>query len=290
MNRTHVRNDLRRQSCPACGDAGVGRLGEVSTPPGTEYSSHAITLERTPEIWRCRACGSWFTQNAVPQDVSRNLYATGTSGERWSAEAFEAAKGPELIAEFDRHVGAGTRLLDVGCSTGQLLDYAKARGARTWGVDFSAACREINERKGHRFATALDEFGAERFDVVSAFDVIEHSYDLAGFLANLARLLKPGGKLLVLTGDNGSPSARICTNRWWYVRYPEHIVFPSRRYLGMRPAGLGLERVVRTYASLGYRVPFLRAVRATASLWLRRAYEGLPSIGPDHMLAVLRRG
>jgi hypothetical protein len=58
----------------------------------------------------------------------------------------------------------------------------------------------------------------------------------------------------------------------------------------MRPAGLGLERLVRTYASLGYRVPFLRAVRATAPLWLRRAYEGLPSIGPDHMLAVLRRG
>jgi len=290
LSRTPVRNDLRRQSCPACGDAGIAQLGEVPAPPGSEYSTHAITLERTPEIWRCRACGSWFTQNAVPQDVSRNLYATGTSGERWTAEAFEAAKGPELIAEFDRHVGAGTRLLDVGCSTGQLLDYAKARGATTWGVDFSAACRQVNERKGHHFATALDEFAAERFDVVSAFDVIEHSYDLPGFLAALARLLKPGGKLLVLTGDNRSPSARICRSRWWYARYPEHIVFPSRRYLGMCPAGLGLERLVRTYASVGYRVSFLRSVRATASLWLRHAYEGLPSIGPDHMLAVLRRG
>lgn len=290
MKRTPVRNDLRRQSCPACGDAGIALLGEVSAPTATEYSTHAIALERKPEIWSCRSCGSWFTQNAVPQEVSRALYATGTSGERWTAEPFEAAKGPELIAEFDRHVGAGTRLLDVGCSTGQLLDYAKARGATTWGVDFSAACREVNERKGHRFATALDEVAAERFDVVSAFDVIEHSYDLTGFLAALASVLRPGGMLLVLTGDIGSPSARFCRNRWWYLRYPEHIVFPSRRYLERRPPGLRLERVVRTFASVGYRVPYLNAVRTTVSLWLRHAYEGLPSIGPDHMLAVLRRG
>jgi SAM-dependent methyltransferase len=290
LNRTPVRNDLRRQSCPACGAARIALMGEVPTQPATEYSTHAIALQCRPEIWRCRACKSWFTQNAVPQEVSRELYATGTSGERWTAERFEAAKGPELVAEFDRHVGDGTRLLDVGCSTGQLLDYAKARGAQTWGVDFSAACREVNERKGHRFATALDEVAAERFDVVSAFDVIEHSYDLAGFLAALAGVLKPNGMLLVLTGDVGSPSARICRNRWWYVRYPEHIVFPSRRYLCTQPAGLRLERVVRTFASVGYRVPYLNAVRAAGSLWLRRAYEGLPAIGPDHMLAVLRRG
>ena len=120
--------------------------------------------------------------------------------------------------------------------------------------------------------------------------MIEHCYDLTGFLADLARVLRPGGRLLVLTGDVGSLSARICRNRWWYARYPEHIVFPSRRFLGTRPADLRLERVVPTYASEGYRVPYLRAGRTAASLWLRRAYEGLPAIGPDHLLAVLRRG
>jgi len=290
LSRLLVCNDLRRSTCAACGDARISPIGEVPPQPATEYSTHAITLERAPEIWCCRGCGSWFTQNAVPQEVSRQLYATGMSGERWTAEAFAAAKGAELLAEFDRHVGAGTRLLDVGCSTGQLLDYARARGAQTWGMDFSAACREVNERKGHRFVTALDELTAERFDVVSAFDVIEHSYDVPGFLAALARVLRPGGSLLVLTGDITSLSARLCGNRWWYLRYPEHIVFPSRRFLATRPASLRLERVVRTYASVGYRTPVLRAARTAASLWLRRAYEGLPAIGPDHLLAVMRNG
>lgn len=290
MTRTLVRNDLRRASCPACGARRLAPIGEVPAQTATGYSTHAIELERRPEIWRCLACGSWFTQNAVPEDVSRTLYATGASGDRWTAEPFKEAKGPELLAEFDRHVGAGTRLLDVGCSTGQLLDYAKGRGAQTWGTDFSAACRDVNEGKGHHFATSLEDFGAEQFDVVAAFDVIEHSYDLPGFLASLARALKAGGSLLVLTGDIASFSARLCRNRWWYARYPEHIVFPSRRYFGSLPAGLRLERIVRTYASVGYRVPCPYAARAAASLWLRGAYEGLPAIGPDHLLAVLRRG
>jgi len=284
-----VRNNFLRQYCPACGDPAIAEIGKVPASATVEYSTHKICLERVPEIWKCRACGSWFTQNAVPPDTSQLLYSSGSSGARWAAEPFAQAKGPELIAEFNRHVAARTRILDIGCSTGELLDYAKARGAETCGTDFSAACGEIVRQKGHRFAAALPELGAERFDVVTAFDVIEHIYDLPGFLANVARVLKSGGKLIILTGDIGSIGARICGSRWWYLRYPEHILFPSRWYFGSRPAGLRLERTVRTYASVGYRVPFLHALRAAASLAMRGSYEGLPALGPDHILLVLRR-
>lgn len=280
---------MRRQRCPICGDPTSSALGQVSFAGKTEYSSHQIELELVPEIWKCLACGSWFTQNAVPQEISQALYASGSSGERWTAEVFEKAKLPELIAEVDRHVTTGTRLLDVGCSSGQLLDYAKSRGAETWGMDFSTDCGRVITGKGHRFVSSLADLGAQRFEVVTAFDVIEHLYDAPSFLEDVARLLGPGGKLIVLTGDIASLSARLCGSRWWYLRYPEHIVFPSRRFFRGEPAGFKLERIVRTYASAGYRESPLQVARRALSLLIRRAYEGLPALGPDHMLVVLRR-
>lgn len=289
LTTTPVKNDVRRQNCPACGDPAIVEIGKVPLSGDVEYSTHSIALDRVPEIWRCRACASWFTQNAVPPDRAQFLYASGSSGARWSAEPFEKAKGLELIAEFDRHVTTGTKILDIGCSTGQLLDYAKTRGAETYGVDFSTDCGEMVSGKGHRFSTALSGFDGERFDVVTAFDVIEHVYDLSGFLESAAGILKPGGKLIVLTGDIECLGARICGSRWWYLRYPEHVLFLSRKFFSRRPAGLRLQRLVRTYASVSYRVPFLHALGSAVSLARRAGYEGLPALGPDHMLLVMRR-
>jgi len=289
LTATSVRNDLWREQCPVCGNAVIDQIGKVPVSGDVEYSTHSVVLERVPEIWKCHACGSWFTQNAVPEATALALYASGNSGTRWLAEPFETAKNIELVGEFDRHIGAQTKILDIGCSTGQLLDYAKKRGAVTFGVDFSEACRTIVTEKGHRFAVSLSEFSSERFDVITAFDVVEHLYDFSLFLANVVQILKPGGKLVVLTGDIRSLGARYCGSRWWYLRYPEHIVFPSRDYFKGLVRGLHLERMVRTYASVGYRVAFLPALRTALLLARRGNYNGLPSLGPDHMLVVLRR-
>jgi SAM-dependent methyltransferase len=286
---TPVRNDLRRDQCPVCGLSTITQLGDVPAATGLAYSTHTLELEHAPEIWFCRKCASWFKQNAVTADSARSLYETGSSGERWIAEPFERAKCPELLAEFDRHVNVGTRILDIGCSDGLLLDYAKSRGAETWGVDYSAACGEILLQKGHRFGATLSDVGGERFDVATAFDVVEHVYELPDFFSSVARLLKPGGRLLILTGNVGSLAARLCGSKWWYLRFPEHIVFPSHRFFRSRPAGLRLLRTVRTHASVGYRMPLMRALRRTVSMLVRGTYEGLPALGPDHFLIVLGR-
>jgi SAM-dependent methyltransferase len=287
LTRTPVRNDLWHDHCPLCGHADTAGMGKVPLLEDTVYSTHAVELEKVPEIWKCRNCASWFTQNAVPEATARSLYATGNSGSRWVAEPFEAAKSPELIRELDRHIGAGKTVLDIGCSTGELLDFAKGRGALTSGMDFSESCRPTVTGKGHRFGTSLADFSNERFDVVTAFDVIEHLYDFPGFMESMANLLKPGGKFIVLTGDISSLGARYCGSRWWYLRYPEHIVFPSRRVFDLHASVMYLERTVRTYASVGYRVSFLPALRASISLGVSGRYDGLPSLGPDHMLLTL---
>ena len=70
-------------------------------------------------------------------------------------------------------------------------------------------------------------------DVVLSFEAISHYYDVPGFLDECARVLKPGGRLLVSDGNNGAnPGLRAFTRRLW-VRYE---VGPAGRY-GDREVG-----------------------------------------------------
>jgi SAM-dependent methyltransferase len=125
------------------------------------------------------------------------------------------------------------------------------------------------------------------FDVATAFDLIEHLYDVPGFLQTARGMLRPGGILILLTGDKGSLTARLHRERWWYLLAPEHIVFPSRASY-VRAPGFRLVEAVPTYASRGYVPKPGQWVRALAMAALRRG-SGLPLIRPDHHLLVLQR-
>jgi SAM-dependent methyltransferase len=124
-------------------------------------------------------------------------------------------------------------------------------------------------------------------DLVLAFDLVEHLYDLPRFLREVRSALRPGGRLALLTGDIESGTARRVRQGWWYVRYPEHIVFPSWSYW-QRCDGFTDARRVRTYASRGYRAGALRRAVGLARL-AAGGGNGLPLVGPDHHLVVLTR-
>jgi cyclopropane fatty-acyl-phospholipid synthase-like methyltransferase len=200
--------------------------------------------------------------------------------------AFEQQKPQEIVGELSRLFTAGKEHLDVGCSAGNLLDYAKARGCVTAGVDYSSTTREFIERKGHTWFPSLEALEAKTFDVITAFDLIEHLYDVRAFLHECSRRLRPAGRLVILTGNIESVSARIARQHWWYASYPEHIVFPSIKFF-KECAGYTIERCVPTYASISYRVPVHSRLRGFLSGFLRGRYRGLPALGPDHMLLTL---
>ncbi len=237
-------------------------------------------------MWRCGDCRSGFVQNALREQTARELYGGGDSTARWPAASLEKSKTAEVLAELARLCRPAARLLDVGANTGDLLDFARARGCETAGVEYSAAARAEIGRRGHRVHATLESADGT-YDILTAFDVAEHHYDLPGFLAAVRARLRPGGRLVVLTGDIECAGARICGSRWWYARYPEHIVFPSRGWLARQP-GFALERCLRTYASPDYCVPWRSRLPAIVTLLARGAYRGLPAPGPDHLLATLR--
>lgn len=119
-----------------------------------------------------------------------------------------------LDRAYDRLVGyvePGQRVLDLGCGTGALTLRAAQRGAAVKGIDINSQMLEIAERRAREAGLTqrvdlremgiaeLDKEETESYDIVmSGLCFSELSEDeLAYTLKHVARLLRPGGMLLV---------------------------------------------------------------------------------------------
>jgi len=103
--------------------------------------------------------------------------------------------------------------LDLGCGQGQLMSLAHAMGFRNvLGIDLSAemlaACREVglNVRLGDAIEF-VDGLSSEAFDIVSAFDFVEHlaRNDAFALLRDARRVLRPGGLMFIKVPNAASP-------------------------------------------------------------------------------------
>ena len=106
-----------------------------------------------------------------------------------------------LRAQLDRlPIPPGARLLDAGCGSGRTLDELARRG-RVSGVDTSPEAVAAARRRGHRDVRVARverlPFPDGTFDLVTCLDVVEHTPDDRATLAELRRVTRPGGLLVV---------------------------------------------------------------------------------------------
>jgi SAM-dependent methyltransferase len=92
------------------------------------------------------------------------------------------------------------RILDAGCGSGAMLDEL-ARFGEVWGVEPNPRGVAAAQRAGHRavLRARVEElpFESGSFDLVTCLDVVEHTLDDRAALAELHRVTRPGGRLLV---------------------------------------------------------------------------------------------
>jgi SAM-dependent methyltransferase len=90
-----------------------------------------------------------------------------------------------------------------------------------------------------------------KFDVITAFDVIEHVEEPVRFLGILADKLKPGGDIIISTGNTSAKAWRFLGSRYWYCWYPEHIVFINPAWATGAADKLGLSLIEAAAFSYG---------------------------------------
>ena len=113
-------------------------------------------------------------------------------------------RDPKALRPFE-----GLRLLDIGCGGGLLSEPMRRLGFAVTGVDASernvAIARAHAEAQGldiHYRAATAEQLLAERagpFDVILNMEVVEHVADPGAYLRDCARLLAPGGLMVVAT-------------------------------------------------------------------------------------------
>jgi SAM-dependent methyltransferase len=122
-------------------------------------------------------------------------------------------------------VGQG-RYLDVGCGSGASLGVAQALGWQVAGIEMDAAAAARARRfTGEVWAgDVLDApFASGRFDLVTAFHVLEHVPDPVRVLRRMLEWLAPGGLLVIEVPNAGGLGARLFGRAWSGLELPRHL-------------------------------------------------------------------
>ncbi len=244
-------------------------LEEVHPAELTRIEDVSFSYSFSPEncktfrVVRCASCSHVFCA-PLPSgvvdsyvDVVDEEYLKHAESRRLSADA--------VLRTVEKH-SPGKRLLDVGCATGDFLDVARSRGYSPEGLELSNWSCKIARDRGHTVhQEPLAAFAAHetaRFDVVSLIGVIEHFPDPRAEMANLAALVRPGGVVVIWTGDSSAWLPRVLGRRWWYWQ-GQHIQYFTHRSLSRLAADAGFRHLATT------RYPFA-ATHATLKNSLRR--------------------
>jgi len=105
----------------------------------------------------------------------------------------------DQAAELVRRVGAERDVLEVGCGTGLVLERIAAFARSARGIDLSAGMLERARARGlevERADCAALPFEDASFDVACAFKVLAHVPDFDAAVAEMARVVRPGGHLV----------------------------------------------------------------------------------------------
>jgi len=214
-----------------------------------------IVLPEGP-LLRCRMCGqlvsqvdeSRYRESMQEFDDPRGTTPDARSGPRRDALARRRlARLRALIGKPPDEI----HLLDVGCSSGVFLQSARDAGFRAQGVEPAPRAAATARASGVEVCCGtLDEarFPQHRFDAITLFEVIEHLASPLALLRECHRILKPGGIMLIGTGNTASWTVRSMGARWDYfsiARHGGHVSFfstVSMRILARR-AGFRVARM-----------------------------------------------
>ena len=212
--------------CRVCGEDTVSFLN-LSTDQLDEPFLDGTLRKQLPELKlrRCSRCRCLWANDARHHDgILNDAY------ERVAETYFDVQENDPRYIRFYKELeqlmnqhASGKRILDVGCGEGVFLSTISDEWSKQ-GVEPSAVGASLARQKNLDVAHGLlDTSHQYQVDLISALDVIEHIVDPHHFVESLKQHLRPGGLVLLLTGDAGSYPAKVAGPQWSYLRWCGHI-------------------------------------------------------------------
>lgn len=166
--------------------------------------------------------------------MTRDLWETHAD---WWIAGFTDGVDPEYVEQImpmaAAELAGSRRVLDIGCGDGQISRLAAAQGAQVVGVDPTWNCVRVAAQRGGgpsftRAGAAQLPFADGSFDTVVACLVFEHIDDVDDAIAEVARVLEPGGMFCFFLNH---PILQAPGSVW----VDDHMVDPPEQYWRLGP-------------------------------------------------------
>ncbi|HET7220848.1 MAG TPA: methyltransferase domain-containing protein [Vicinamibacterales bacterium] len=228
---------LEHVSCPLCGGTDYGVIHEaryedekdVDLVQKFRASGDELLIDR---LVQCTACELQYISPRLRGDLIMSSYADGEDEVYVSQVAARVRTFDASLAQIEKLTGGTGRLLDIGTAAGAFLAAAQARGwdaegcePNRWLANWGATRYGVKIRPGGVFE---QDYAPASFDVVTLWDVLEHTTDPKAMLERCLLLLRPRGLLVVNYPDIGSWIARALGRRWLFLT-SVHLHYFTRR-------------------------------------------------------------
>ncbi|MBN2808897.1 MAG: class I SAM-dependent methyltransferase [Deltaproteobacteria bacterium] len=181
-----------------------------------------------PAHYDCYQPGKEKEKNFLEKGVLHSCYGyrhLPRTLPQWLAEAAGRFFYREAIPFYENG-----RLLDIGCGGGKYLLAMQRLGWRAEGVEFNAGAVQTCRQSGlDVFLGELHDarFADNSFSVVTARHVLEHVAEPVAFVAEIFRILAPGGLMVLKTPNSKALARKWFGSKWFPNEVPRHLILYS---------------------------------------------------------------
>jgi ubiquinone/menaquinone biosynthesis C-methylase UbiE len=223
---------------------------EIGTGEDFEYRTSTDKFY----MMQCNSCGLVYLNPRPEVSEFERIYPSNYHAFDFSEEDFgivykiRSKLEAKRVLSWCKGLNDDAKIIDTGCGDGFHLSLLEKYGNKNWtleGIDIDKRAAQMAEDKGLKVHVgSIDEINLPKnsYDLAIMVQTIEHVAEPAQVLRAVHRILKPGGKVVVVTDNTESFDFKLFKKSYWGgYHFPRHWNLFNRRSLTKLAENTGFE-------------------------------------------------